>query len=417
MAKTGGFFLQGLGSGLQTGFQMGQQIREMKWKKDERDKLEKAQEKIMEGVTTFNNKIKEFYADGTISDDENMQLTTMYLSSAYDVKDKIEGTYKAIQQGQKDIVDQNFQWLDLYGNWVEGLDPSNIPELFDYVKGNIKGKKAQEMFTAYDNVLKKKAEALRGQQPEVFTSPSGVQSAYPEAGWEYSSAAKGYVPTFQKPTEVKVAGISDYNSAATYLSKFVNSPLDVFNKEKTSIQNKFGIDVSNITQESLREPVGGGTEKPRVTSLPQLEEYRTKALEADTWEDAQSIINDYTQAGYDVTQLGVTQKDWANNQTTYLEKIKTSLDNITNEKGWLKTGTLTADIVGVDFKGEQKVEEIYKQLYEQYMQYRNMLEKMGIDVSQFPKLKPLNEIEKVGFIEGLKTFGGVGKGQYKSIYY
>ena len=56
------------------------------------------------------------------------------------------------------------------------------------------------------------------------------------------------------PITPKTAGISDYNSATTYLSKFVNSPLDVFNKEKASIQNKFGIDVSNITQESLREP-------------------------------------------------------------------------------------------------------------------------------------------------------------------
>jgi len=414
--KYTGSFLKGLGEGLGTGFQMAQQAKEWKWQKEQKEKIQKEKDDLTEAVSIFNKKIEGYYADGTLSDDEKLQLNTAYLASAYNVQEVIQGSYDAIMKMDKDTLENNLNWFKFYKESIGDFDPSNIPGLYEFTKGQMIGEKGKQMFVAGDNLLKKQYEEKQGQQPEGFNSPEELLKVHPGADWEFNSSLKKYIVKQTKPTEVKVAGISDYNSAATYLSKFVNAPPETFNKVLAGLQKQFpDIDMSSITQESLREPVSGG-EKPRVTSLPQLEEYRAKALDADTWEDAQKIINDYTQAGYDASQLGVTQKDWANNQTTYLDKIKTALDNITDEKGWLKTGTLTSNEVGIDFKGEQKVEEIYKQLYEQYMQYRNMLEKMGIDVSQFPKLKPLNEIEKVGFIEGLKTFGGVGKGQYKSIY-
>ncbi|GAG75794.1 unnamed protein product, partial [marine sediment metagenome] len=148
------------------------------------------------------------------------------------------------------------------------------------------------------------------------------------------------------------------------------------------------------------------------------ENIREDILGADTFKDAQRIHKNYV-AKYGEETLGIAnlEQEWTNVQTSYLDNIKRAMDNIIDEKGWLKTGTTTEAEVGIEFKGEQKIEEVYEMLREQYMQYRDMLEKMGVDVNQYPKLKPLGEIEKVGIIEGLKTLGGVGRGQYKSIYY
>ncbi len=45
MAGTGGHFLKGLSSGIQSGLNMGHEIQEMQWKKAERQRLADAQEK------------------------------------------------------------------------------------------------------------------------------------------------------------------------------------------------------------------------------------------------------------------------------------------------------------------------------------------------------------------------------------
>ena len=73
-------------------------------------------------------------------------------------------------------------------------------------------------------------------------------------------------------------------------------------------------------------------------------------------------------------------------------------------------------MVGIEFKGEQPASGIYAILYKSYIEYLEKLRKLGIDVSQFPELLPLSEIERVGGTEGFFAIKGVKKGDYKSIY-
>jgi len=69
----------------------------------------------------------------------------------------------------------------------------------------------------------------------------------------------------QPTTTPKTAGISDYNSAANYLSKFVNAAPDTFNKVLAGLQKQFpNVDMSGITQESLKTPEKVTTTKPKV---------------------------------------------------------------------------------------------------------------------------------------------------------
>ena len=394
MAGTGGYFLKGLGSGLQTGFNIGQQITQMKWQKEQKAKLEKEQEKIMEGVSTFNKKIEEIYADGTVSDEENMQLTTIYLASTYEVKDKIDSTYKAIQQGRKDITDQNFKWFDLYANWLDGTDPSDIPELFEFVSGNLTGEKAKETLTAYDNVLKKRYETQQKVTPDLSIAEK-----------KYNFAINAY-----KKDKI------DFNQLAKYMGVDVSEP-ELSSKEKeVELMKQYGATSEEIKNRLLGiEPISTTTPAPTST-----ENIREDILNADTFADANRIYKNYADK-YDETALGITdlKQEWASGQINYLNKIKKSIENLLVDRGdkgqWLSNKPVTQETVGLKFKGERPASEIYEMLYKSYIEYLEKLRKLGIDVSQFPELLPLSEIEKVGGTEGF--FGlGIQKGDYKSIY-
>lgn len=406
----GGFFLKGLAGGLQTGVNLGIQIQEMKWQKDQRKKLKEKEEKIEEGMLSFGNLIRQYGADNVYSDDEIMQLNTVLMASVAEVQAVYGDALNNIQTMNKRKLEEDFQLLDLLIKSTDDLDPKDVQGIFDTAKGWFKTDKAKNYFTAFEEIHRKRYEATQARPvTEVFTSAEALREKYPKAEVKYTD--EGYVPIFKEIAEPKAPAITDYNSAWNHLNKFRNLDPSQFEKYKSGFQSRFpNIDMSGITQESLV--------KPEPTPAPTSTENVRKAIrEADTIEDARRIHKNYADK-YDETALDIDDVDrfWAEGQTVYLNNIKTAIGNIIDEKGWLKKGTITSAEVGLEFEGEQSVEEIYKILKEEYMKYRDMLEKMGVDVTQFPKLKSLEEIEKVGFGEGFWRLGKQ-RGQYKSIYY
>jgi len=223
------------------------------------------------------------------------------------------------------------------------------------------------------------------------------------------------------PAETKAPAISDYTGVTNYLSRFINTSPEIFNNIKLGLQNKFpDIDMSNITQESLREPekaVTGGGEKLRVTSLNTLEEYRQKALDANTWKEAESIIDDYKEAGYDPAPLEekANEQEWINAKIDELDNHIEMLKEITDEKD-KSIGDKKFKFLSGDEEETQTGEEWYKDIYEAYTFYLAELRKMGVDVSKYPKIKSPEEVKKVGILKGMFTGGGVERG-YPSIYY
>jgi len=196
-----GYFLQGLGEGLQSGMNMGQQLQEMRWQKKQRKELEEKQAKMLEVSNLWNAKIKEAGADNIYSDEEISQISTIYLSGGYEFMEHYQGAMDAIKSMNKAKYDQEKEWMDLFANGIEGLSPGDIQEAYDYIKPKITSEKGLNMLEAYSNMQKRKAEAVQAQPTaEVFGSAGATREAYPEAGYEYSATAKGYVPTFQKPT-------------------------------------------------------------------------------------------------------------------------------------------------------------------------------------------------------------------------
>ncbi len=220
----------------------------------------------------------------------------------------------------------------------------------------------------------------------------------------------------------------DLTGAINYLKKFPNPTPEQFNSLRAGAERFYNVDLSNVTQESLRESEKIAEVKPEPTPAPtSTENIREDILDADKYGDAQRIYDNYAKK-YDVNALGITdlKQDWGSGQISYLNKVKKSIENLLVDRGdkgkWLNNKPVTQEMVGIEFKGEQPASDIYEILYKSYIEYLEKLRKLGIDVTGFPKLKPLSEIEKVGGWEGAIGWGvkgvgfGIKKGDYKSIY-
>ena len=413
-------------TGFGVGYSVGSDIAAKKAIKKEKERTEKLVEELK-------TKIEEYQLSGDeISYSEKMQLGVLvsqlgqtYASTFSDINNAQSSFDKEkLSQEAQNLRNKNDMFATLVkeikdNKYLSQADLSALDEITgapfsklwnkDVIDG-IRNEETKQQ--TLDNVF-----GVAKELPEEYTMPymagQGVEGL------------TGLQPTPEEPTALSAkdnwaienykTGKISFDQLSKYMGAYIEPEKATELQKKIAEAKQYGATNEEI-KNMLLGTAGGGAEKSRVTSLPQLEEYRDKALNADSWEDAEKIINDYTEAGYDSSQLGVTEEAWANNQKSYLDNIKKALDNITDEKGWLKKGKFTKDQVGLEFTGERTAEEIYKILYEQYMKYFNMLTEMGLPLLEFPILKPLEEIEKVGFWEGAKTFGGVGKGQYKSIY-
>jgi len=407
-------------TGFGTGFEIGTIIKEkQRAKKILQEVQETLQEWKMSGVepsyvdkimmSTLLNQAGASYATSfaNIENDKNAMDREKLSQDALNLRTMNDNGMNLIKMIQTAAKEGTLGLID----WFQ-VPKEMLPPNFDLNK-----------FLDKDTITKLQDESTR---QEALNNITGVAKILPEEYRKSYLEQGGVIPEGLQPTTTpKAPGISDYKGAVDYLKNFskITTPPDTFNKVKAGLQNKFpDIDLSDITQESLREPEAvAGVEKPKAIPAPtSIENIREDIRNADTPEDARRIYNNgvqqYGEEAF-TKAVGITEVDkfWAEGQIPYLDKIKTSIGNIIDEKGWLKKGTLTSAEVGVDFEGDQKVEEIYEMLRKEYMKYFDMLTKMGLPLLEFPILKPLEEIEKVGLGEG---FWGWGKqrGQYKSIY-
>ncbi len=429
MAGTFGYFLQGLSSGLQTGFNMRMNKMEMDWKKKEKEKLEKAQQDLVEKSQAINSKITEYGSDGYWSENEIMDVNTMVLAGGAEIQSLFKQTMSDIKLGRRDAVNQDFSLINSWSDVFDNLSLEDIDSTYKEMSSYITTPEGKKYLNANVSIKKKKAQAMASQPAKQVSaydfysgSPATVQSQIAQSVAGQTPGLEGVQFQEPTPTATSTATMPNYNTAINFLSKFTNPK--VFNQQKEMLQKNYGLDLSGVTYESLKksEAVSGAGEpavKYRATSLSQLDKTRQEVLNADRWEDAQNIINDYEQAGYDVSQLGITKEDWVNRQQQYLIRLLNMVKVTINEKGWLKgeNEIINPQQVNSLISEAKPAPEVYELFREEYMKYRDILEKLGIDVSNFPKLKSLNEIGKVGFWEGVSTLGGVSRGQYKSVYY
>lgn len=197
-----GYGLQAGVQGFQSGFNMGQ----MKWQRNEKKRLEKKQEELMESSTIFNNMVSTAGDDGFYSDDEQMKINAAYTALTYEVKERVDGSMKAMQAMDKKTVEANNQWMDYIREGIEGLDAKNVQGIFDFVRPNIQGEKGLLALDALESITKKRQGIVKEEKAweQVGKLPSGMRVPYleqegipmpeppPEAPADLSVADKKY---------------------------------------------------------------------------------------------------------------------------------------------------------------------------------------------------------------------------------
>ena len=288
MAGTGGYFLQGLAGGLQTGYNMRMNKMEMDWKKKEREALKKKQDEFIEVSQKVQGMITKFGEDGAYSSDEILQLNTAIMAGGIEIQQQFKDWMKSIQDGDREKVSQQKGYIDSWLNEIDGFTPENIDSVFNSVSQYVTHPEAKKYLDASMAIKKKKAEYA---DPNV--------KAWERAGTlpmesrpEYLRAQGIDIP--QPTTAPKTPGITDYKGAVDYLSKFINANPETFNAILAGLEKNTGIDLSAITQQSLKTP-----EKVPATAKAKVQDPN------DILFGTNGIMKDYINSG---SQLGEEQK-------------------------------------------------------------------------------------------------------------
>ena len=216
MANYLGYFFQGMASGIQSGFEMG-------WKKKQKKELEAAQKKVIEEGAVLNNAAAEMMKDKIITDDEMVKWNALILASGKEVREMSKGWDTAIKEMNAKGCEQYKQRFEMMSENIASFNPADFSQSYEEAIKYYPGQ--QIYFDTANNIIKKKHEAMQTQPIQTpAESTMGTQNAL------------------------------DYKRAVDYLSKFINTDPDSFNKIKEGLQKNTGLDLSVITQESLRDP-------------------------------------------------------------------------------------------------------------------------------------------------------------------
>lgn len=223
----------------------------LQWKerKEAKKKIDDAVEKLKLDSLTLAAKYDSDRVDGSITQQEYSDALAWALTAGDEIMGRVEKLYGNYRQFTKEEVDKELGEIDSFYKLSADLDFTNIEEMKSF-GSNLTQEKA---ITKWNLIIKSIEGRGKPIQPEAFRTAEEARAAYPGAKIRYTK--EGYVAEFAEPGVPEMPGITDYNSAANYLSKFKDAPAETFNKIKAGFQSKFpNIDMSSITQESLREP-------------------------------------------------------------------------------------------------------------------------------------------------------------------
>ena len=370
MTGYGGYFLQGLSSGLQSGFNMGQ----MKWQQNEKKKLAKKQDEMLESATIYNSMVAQLGEDGVYSDDDMMKINTAYMALGYDVKERVDGTYKAIQAMDKRKVDQNYQWFEMLPSILEGVDPSDAQGIIDAIRPNISGEKGLLTFEALTEITRKKNEAAQKKPEDIWgqagTLPQDIRPDYlrskgidipqpVEAPADLTVADKKY----NWAIDNYKAGKINFEQLSQFMGTSIDKSQDLTTKEQeVELMKQYGATTEEIKNKLLGT---GGTETApeTVSTLKNWEEmFNIKTEEGPKTEEEYNRALDLLAQSED--KYKPKYANWKEALTAEAKGIAKELEGITDKKDY----NLLLNIY------MQKLEEIKAKYPE-------------VDLNQFPEFK------------------------------
>jgi len=370
MAKTWGYALSGFTSGFQTGLGLGMERKKLNMLKEEQKRAEKLAKEKEENATNWLN----------TNEDSLMNFHTQP------------------QNTRNMLILESINYKKEWTDYLRDVE--------DFLQsGDLEGLKN------LNNMEEEKIKAERdmlglGVRPEN----AFVGKYYSEKDMEYVKklqmgklpikpiGKKMYEEEFGKlPAETKEP---DLPGSITYLKKFPNPTPEQFSSLKAGAERYFNVDLSNVTQESLREP-------EKVVEVTEEEPIlRTDIAYWEKTFDAVKSEEEYNRQ-YALLKQSKTSKQYE--PKPYKDML---INEVTAMAKELKD-LLTPDNKFKDDESKATYTK-YQKIYEKKV--RELMTKYpDIDISQFPKYLQVEEIKPVGFWKGLITGGGIARGDYSVI--
>ena len=471
MTGYGGYFMQGMASGLESGVKMGSQLLELKWRKQAKADAEKADQAMIDALSNLNAK---FQNNGTYDSiglgggydlgagtapqltsspttptavTPSTNITTPNANSPFNAVNpnnfELPKTGSlgvlASQEGMA-VIAASMALTDTKANIVKDImlaidkgDREKYTELMDYYKNltnyiaefNMAGLSVEDSVYGLFDILPE-GELKYKKYLDTYKETPSANMPYEMTKQMGEKAGFNMPETFTEPpkptdTQVKLAEIDKL----TFLTEERRNQMKVntLANDSATTEKVRAIRGAGGTDADILEAFGAGVQgvnppKPETTTTAaptSIESIRTDILNADTLEDAQRMYDNHVRK-YGEEGLKVNlPKDWTDVKQGDLMDLISVLDEITAGTSNIKSKEKHS--FEINGKAQEKTgEEWYKEVYESYVALLKLLEEQGVDTSQYKKLKPLSEI-KAGFLKGLTTFGGVGRGDLVNIYY
>jgi len=353
-------------------------------------------DKLMLGltVTKVGENYSKIYNDITNSKDsydkEKMSQSAINLR---EYNDQVLNFVKMIQTSAKEGTLDLIPW-----DSVQALMPdvdltkvlSSIPELKN---------KQYEAKTKEQNIdiYGKTPESIRqGVGEQLGVIPEGVQPTPKEAP-QMSAADSFFIERWQK-------GEFSTDTLLKHFSAWVDTDKRTNLQKELEYGREQGV---TFTPEEVKKKIlgtagGGGEEEPVLRT------------DIAYWEKTFNTVKSEDEYNRQIELLKQSKTSKQYNPKPYKEilvnKVKAQAEEI-------KATLLTTDSKGnVIFRGDKEKDSypMYQQIYEKKVRELMALYP-DIDVSQFPKFLPIEQIKKVGTLKGIFTTSGVSKGDYSVI--
>jgi hypothetical protein len=276
MAGYGGYFLQGLSSGISQGMDWGQQILDIRERKKAKDELKSLQDKISVASTDFTKMVNQYGADNMYSDKEMLDLQTFAFGIGAEFQEMVKPIIQNIEQGNTGQVKEQIKQIDDYVSYIFSLNlqPGQVEQAISNFKNSKQwSESAQRYWDAEEAMVKSMAEArqMQPEQPQtaVYPTPQALLAENPGAGYEFNSSANGYVVKMPEP-EKEGTPLSQKDIMAINLYEQKKIGFDAFLKymgmyiepnKQTDLEKKIDMAINlGATQEDIKNMLlGKGT--------------------------------------------------------------------------------------------------------------------------------------------------------------
>ena len=400
------------------------QAAQIRWQTAQKKKLEEEKLKMQEVWTNFSQSAQQIYESGEMSEETERKLYALLFTLPPELQSSANNLLASVNRNDKAAAEKEFNNFKMVMEVFEAtggrVDDAALDSLINILSPENQ-EKIKAVAGAYKSVSEKGvtpyefygksssevktgiAESVAGQTPglegvqfkEQIPTTGAISYNEKRFNWKCEQVRLGNMTVNQL---IESEGVRISPEKATGLEKQIQ---DIKAEGKRA-----GIDPAKINkaiQDKILGSSGGGTTiTPTPTSVENIREDIKNAL---TLADAKRIEKNHIAKYGETTGIPNVDKFWSEERVNRLTFLKQGIDKLLDENKRLKKGTVTSAEVGFEIEDDiQKVEAVYQQLREEYMKYRKMLEKMGVDLSRFPELMSYDEYMESDIKPGMGIF-------------